>query len=330
MMTVEFARRNANVTSALANILIGDESALFFLLHSDAFTVGAKQQPGFSMNEGYAASAQELSQFNTQHPLFGGEPISVLVPERRLRIHAESVAGKLCSPDLPPNSAMRLREGLYIAAPGLVFVRMACGRSEACCAEMGMNLCARYYLDWQTDSICSRTGFLTTPEALGKYSASAGDLKGGRKASKALRWVLPNSGSPMETKMALIFRLPLGKGGFALPFDAMNFDVRSGKHTRLCEQSLYCIDMVSRKLKVGLEYDGWEYHLDIAKDMRRRNALLSMGWEIFPLDKTILNDAEATEKLGYQVAKRMGVRLQKQRSWECKYAQLRQDLGLRA
>ena len=71
MMTVEFARRDANVTSALANILIGDESALFFLLHSDAFTVGAKQQPGFSMNEGYAASAQELSQFNTQHPLFG-------------------------------------------------------------------------------------------------------------------------------------------------------------------------------------------------------------------------------------------------------------------
>ena len=330
MAAAKLDQHGASATSASANILVCDESALHFLLHSDASAIGVKSQIGFSLVEGYAATAQELSQFNTHHPLFGGEPVSVLVPERKLRIHSGSIAGKLCSSGLPPHSVMRLREGLYTAAPGLVFTRLACGRSEASCAEMGMNLCARYYLEWQSKSIRARTGFLTTPEELGSYVAGAKDLKGCRKALKALRWVLPNSGSPMETKMALIFRMPLGKGGFALPFDAMNFDVRSGKHTCLCEQSLYCIDMVSSKLKVGLEYDGWEYHLDITKDMRRRNALLAMGWEIFPLDKTILNDAEATEKLGYQVAKRMGIRLQKQRSWESKYVQLRLDLGLRA
>ena len=317
-------------TSHVANILVGDESALHLLLHADVSMLETRLQQVFSMCERYATSARELAQFNTQHPLFGGEPVSVLVPERRLRIQSGRVSARLCSAELVPGSVIELRNGLYVAAPELVFSRLACGHSEASCAEMGMNLCARYYLGLQQSQIHERTGFLTTPEKLNDYIARAGSLRGCRKAEKALRWVLSNSGSPMETKMSLLFRLPLGRGGFGLPFDAMNYDIRSRRNTRLCEQKLYCIDMVARKYYVGLEYDGHEYHLDVVKDIRRRNALLAMGWEIFPLDKTILNDADATEKLGYQVAKRMGIRLQKQKSWEAKYAQLRLDLGLHA
>ena len=330
MSAGRLALSEATAIPAASNVLVGDESALHFLMHSDVSAFDAKIQNDFSMDADYAASADELSCFNTQHPLFGGEPVSVLVPERRLRIHSEIIDAKLCTSTLPPGSAMMVRDGLFVATPELVFTRLSCGGSEMRCAEMGMNLCARYYLGLQSGSICMRTDYLTTPEKLKAYIANAGNLRGCGKASKALRWILPNSGSPMETKMALVFRPPLGKGGFALPFDAMNYDVRAGRHTNLCEQGLYCIDMASRKFMIGLEFDGREYHLDIAKDMRRRNALLAMGWEIFPMDKTILNDAEATEKLGYQVAKRMGIRLQKPKGWEDKYTQLRLSLGLRA
>ena len=245
--------RKADAALASSNVLVGDESALHFLLHSDIAAEGLKPVRDFSLNKGYASSSEELSRFNTHHPLFGGEPVSVLVPDRGLRIHSRSVAAKLCSADLPRYSAIEIRDGLYVASPELAFARLASGSSEISCAETGMNLCARYYIDAQSGDIRLRTGFLTTLERLEKYLGTANSLRGCRKASKALRWVLPNSGSPMETKMALLFRLPLGRGSLGLPFDAMNFDVRAGRHTNLCEQGLYCIDMVSLALKVGLE-----------------------------------------------------------------------------
>lgn len=310
------------------NIVIADESALFFHLHTAEDTAMGTPIREFTLAEGYAGSSEELSRFNTQHPLFGGEPVSVLVPERRLRMCVGGIDAKLCTLQLPINSVMRLRDGLYIASPELTFLRLANGRSEASTAEIGMNLCARYYLNASSDNIEDRPDFLTTPDELQSFLEEADGARGCRKAKLALRWVLPNSGSPMETKMAVLFRLPLGKGGFALPFDAMNYDVRTGRHTRVSDQSWYCIDMVSKKYQVGMEYDGLDYHLDKMLDIRRRNALLSIGWEIFPLGKDVLFDADATEKLGYQVAKRMGIRIQKPKSWESKYAKLRNDLGL--
>ena len=314
----------------VGNIVIGDESALFYHLHSARQMQGAVIHECFDMSKGYANSSGALSCFNTQHPLFGGEPVSVLVPERRLRMLANGINSKLCMPNLPAGSVMRLRDGLYIASPEFVFLRLGSGRPEAALAEIGMNLCARYWLHPRSGEIRERSEFLTNSEKLCHYLENSGSMRGCRKAERALRWVLGNSGSPMETKMALLFRLPLGKGGFALPFDAMNFDVRAGKHSRVCEQGLYCIDMVSRRHRIGMEYDGLDYHLDVMLDIRRRNALLSIGWEVFPIGKSVLFDAEATEKLGYQVAKRMGVRLQKQKSWESKYTQLRHDLALPA
>ena len=309
-------------------ILVGDESALFYYLHSDAESQGCVPVRCFDLHEECAISSEALCSFNTQHPLFGGEPVSVLVPWRNLRIRVGGVVGRLCTSRLPFHSVLQIRQGLYICSPELVFVRMACRLTDAQLVEAGMNLCARYFLRLDTEAIEEKASFATTPKRLQAYVDRAAGLRGCGKAERALRWVLPNSGSPMETKMALQFRLPLRMGGFGLPFDAMNYDIRAGVRVQLCEQRQYCIDMVSSARKVGMEYDGEEYHRDVTSDLRRRNALLAMGWKISPVDKGILLDPEATVKLGHQVAKNMGIRLQKPRNWEQRFEQLRIELQL--
>ena len=130
--------------------------------------------------------------------------------------------------------------------------------------------------------------------------------------------------------MQLLFRLPMGKGGLALPFTDMNFIVSDRRSARFCEQNWYSIDLAAPHYKTGLEYDGIAYHQVASDDKRRRNALKGLGWEIFPADKAILFDPEATERLAYQIARHMRVRLQKPKTWEAKYGELRRELGLPA
>ena len=128
--------------------------------------------------------------------------------------------------------------------------------------------------------------------------------------------------------MYLQFGLPLWAGGMGLPFTHLNFDVLAGRLAHLTEQSEFCIDCVNSDLKIGLEYDGQDYHQDSGKDKRRRNALEGLGWHVFPIDKSVLYDSEATYRAGLQIAKRMGVRVRLPKRWQEKNTQLRKDLGL--
>ena len=319
---------SAKVSASTKNVAICDESALYYLLHCDTVEA-AIEKPGYrSPFANYATSIEELRAFNTKHPLFGGEPVIVATDDRRLRVRPGEVKAHLFTSPAPPHSFFELRSGLHMSTPELVFARMANYATEIQLVEIGMNLCARYYINVATGKIEDRSAFLTTPKKLETYLESATSLRGHRAALRALRWVLPNSGSPEETRMKIQFANPLWQGAFALPFTMMNYDVSSGRLRGLTEQDNYSIDMIALGRGIGLEYDGDDSHQDPSKDKRRRNELNALGWNIFPIDKNVLYDPAATERLAYQLAKAMGVRLRKPRSWETKYVKLRMDLGL--
>lgn len=314
--------------ASLGNIVIADESALHLYLHIEGLNqIGARKAKGDPLRLS-AKSSAGLSAFNTSHPLYGGEPVSVLVNERGSRRATRQIDAKCCSYDLPGGSFIKLRSGLYLSSPQLTFVRMARNVSETKLAAMGMALCARYYVREGTGEIVERAGYLVTPDQLGNYLEKVPGMRGSTRAARALRWVVANSGSPAETQMKLQFCQPLWCGGFALPFGVMNYDVRAGRLSRITEQGDYCIDLVNPRLKVGLEYDGALYHLDASKDKRRRNALASLGWTVFPIDKAVLYDPVATEKAARQIARFLGIRIQKPRCWESRFVELRRDLGL--
>ena len=309
-------------------VAVTDSSALFYWMHRNARDDAENVTVGNILLDGYANTISDLGNFNVDHPLFGGKPVSVLVPDRALRVHNKSLKGCLCLSPLPDGSFSMLRQGLYVSSPELTFVRMANYRGEVGLAEIGTNLCGQYYLEVGERAIGQRRAPLTTREALARYAREAADLRGGGKALRASGWVLPRSGSPMETKVQLLFRLPASKGGFALPFTEMNYVVSDRRLKKLCEQSWYSIDLAAPDYKVGLEYDGVAYHQSTSHDNRRRNALKGLGWEVFPTDSAVIFDSEATERLAFQIAKFMGVRMQRPRSWERKHTALRKELGL--
>ena len=309
-------------------IAIADSSALYYWMHRDVRGNEDVAPAGNVLLGGYAQTTSELKSFNVDHPYFGGRPVSVLVPDRSLRAHSKSIVGRLCLSPLPEGSFVELRKGLYVTSPPLTYVRMANTCNEIELAEIGTNLCGQYYLNAGDGQIFRRQALLTAPEVLTRYAREATELRGSSKALKALSWILPFSGSPMESKMQLLFRLPMGRGGFALPFTDMNYAVSDRRSKKICEQGWYSIDLAAPRYKVGLEYDGIAYHQSTSRDNRRRNALRSLGWDVFPTDRAVIFDAGATERLAYQIAKRMKLRVQKPKGWESKYVELRSKLNL--
>ena len=312
----------------LGNIIIGSESALHLHLHCDgANSIGAKRVDARPLAR-CATTVEGLSAFNTENPLYGGEPVTVLVGETASRRKTSLIKCRCVTCDLPGRSFDKLRDGLYVASPELTFALMGRGRMVAEIAEAGLNLCGRYYMHFKTGEICRRGNFLTTPQRLQAYLHNVHSMRGASKAIEALRWVVPNSGSPMESKTWLVYRLPRRLGGFNLPFDALNYDVSAGRLANLTIQNDFSIDIACCERHFGLEYDGHDYHQDTFQDKRRRNELAALGWEIFPIEKSTLYSAEATERVAHQLARRLGVRLQDPKNWESRYDKLREALGL--
>lgn len=310
------------------NILITDESALHVLMHGDWARRAKSSLVQVDPLLECASTLEELRAFNTRNPLYGPPPVSLLVKCQSNRRRADDLSCRYMQTELPSGSFYSLREGLYVATPEFTYLRMARLVTEAQLVEVGMNLCGRYFLDIKTGKTSDRTAFLTTPERLAAFVTAAEGTRGSNKALSALRWVLPNAGSPYEPKMKLLFCHPLSRGGFGLPFTDMNYDVQAGRLRRIMAQSDFSIDLVDRFRKVALEYDGEEWHQDSSKDKRRRNELAAMGWDVFPIDKQVLHDPEATIRVGEQIARRMKVRLRKSELWEEKYLRLRRELKL--
>ena len=310
------------------NILIADESALHALLHSDWGRRIDSSRASTSPLQAGASTLADLQAFNVHHPLYGPPPVTLLVDRRANRRFSDNVQCRTIAGDVPAGSFFRLREGLYMATPEFVFIRMANFKTLSQLAEIGMNLCARYYIDAKTGAVEDRGSFLTTPEKLLSFAQSS-CLRGSKKAMEALRFVLPNSGSPYETKMKLLLCHPLVRGGLTLPFTEMNYDVKAGRLQRIMAQSTFCIDLADPRRCIGVEYDGQEGHLDASHDKRRRNELAALGWTIFPIDKNVFLDPDATIRAAEQIAKRMNVRIRRSENWYAKYLRLRKELGLK-
>ena len=312
----------------LGNIVIVDGSALHLYLHCDGpASIGAKRAFGNPFDS-CASTAEGLTAFNTEHPLYGGQPVTVLVNDPRNRRFSSAIVSHSCTHELPDGSFYQLRDGLFVISPQLVFARMARGCKPGRIAEIATDLCARYYVSCATGDILQRSSFLVTPRQLLDYLGTVRGMRGSTMAAQALAWVAPNSGSPMETKTWLQFTMPRRHGGFGLPFDHMNYDVSAGRLARLTVQQDFSIDLACIDKRFGLEYDGRDYHQDAARDKRRRNELATLGWRVFPIEKDTLLDADATERAAHQIAHLIGHRLQDPTGWESRYTTLRSSLDL--
>lgn len=310
------------------NIVIGGSSAEFFLMHDDA----AKRIEGHGTwanpLHDCAGNTKELAAFNSNHPLLGGRPVTLLVPSRTLRRANPEIVSFYVADEFPAKSFFELRDGLHMVTPECAFLLAARHLSLPALTALGVNLCGRYYLAGPNDEIRRRSDYLTTPDRFLAYVQGAKCRRGVGKAKQAASFVASNSGSPAETQAWVQYCMPMRYGGMGLGFTHMNYDVKAGRLAQLTTQSDFCIDIVEARLRFGVEFDGKEYHQDVGKDKRRRNDLKMLRWDVYPIDGASLNNPDETIRTAKQLARIMGKRFRPPKEWEKHYVTLRESIGL--
>ena len=137
--------------------MIADWSAYYLHCHCDGpRSLRAEAARTNPLLDGASAS-HPRERFNVDHPLYGGAPVSLLVADKSLRRSSHAVDCRFCTADLPAGAFLRLHDGLYVAGPELTFARLANYVGEMRLAEVGMTLCAKYYLSASDQAIVERS-----------------------------------------------------------------------------------------------------------------------------------------------------------------------------
>jgi len=265
---------------------------------------------------------------NTNYAGFGNGPFEVLVPQSELRRSRSGLITHCSSLDLPKGSFWKFRTSLYISSPELCFVQMANKLSQARLVELGINLCAKYYLHPRSGEIFEREPITTVAKLKAYLERIDSSYHGVRNAQRALKWVVDNTASPMESRCAILIHYSKRYGGCGFPLIEANHRVNPGSFKHLAEQGYFEIDGCWPDKFTGYEYLGDKEHQDLAKDMRRIDALSALGWHIVTFNKKVCYNPDAFDVAVRQLARHMRIRIRRQPDWSEKMLELRRELGL--
>jgi Protein of unknown function (DUF559) len=178
----------------------------------------------------------------------------------------------ICVPPSGPTRSIRKGIVAHRADPRFAETRhrgLLLAKPEAVFAQMGAVAPDLVELVVLGDSLV-RAG-RTTPEELVEMTRTW-DGRGARRARRAAGLVRTGVDSPMETRLRMLIVL----AGFPEP--VVNFIIRH----RDGEWSVR-LDLSYPKLKLIIEYDGWQHRLEQqqwSRDLQRREWLESRGWRI--------------------------------------------------
>lgn len=236
-------------------------------------------------------------------------PLHVLVKRPKDRVRSDVMESHVWEGPTPAGSFYELGKGALLASPGFRLAQMSIGRTVAQTAAIGMELCGRYGTSDDERGFLDR-GPVSTPEDLRGYLAQLKGHYGMTKAARSLQWVLPNSGSPMETLLALLLTLPQVDGGCAFPAPELNMRIDpSGELRPLSSQSWFEADLCWPDLGVIAEYNSRMYHSDEKAqdhDSAKADALRAMGWDVHWVTPGRLTDQASREVLIAQMAHALG------------------------
>lgn len=203
----------------------------------------------------------------------------------------------------PEKSFIKICNDVYISTPEALFLQMA-----TCCSlweliELGYELCGTYSLGKEASADQINAGLnldrrATTVKHLISYLDRCGSVAGIRKAKTALRFILNNSASPMETAVAMMLFLSQHYGGYGLPLARMNCRVDIPVSCRTYARYRVC-DFYWPQYKLALEYDSDTFHKhDVQQgyDSIRRNDLFNSGVTVLSLTTKQFRQLELFDK----------------------------------
>ena len=290
-------------------LFIGHESALHFWQSawSDSLDLDA-QSPVRSLR--YAAnSAQDVQEFPLEKAGFRDGQIDILVPEANLRCTSLIHKAHVWSGPLAPGSFFEVRPGVYVASPEFAFLQMASILDLPHLVKLGDELCSSYRGDDYDVRGFMQVKPRTSVASLARYIDKMAGCKGAKAARYALRFVVGNAASPMETALVMLLCLPKRYGGYGLPLPEMNgvIDLNERAADMVGKRYFRC-DLLWARFRVAIEYDSDMFHTGkekIANDSVRRNVLGFMGINVITVTRSQLYSASGMQSIAEQLAKAM-------------------------
>lgn len=222
---------------------------------------------------------------------FSALPLHFLVPQnlhqtrqRAAKLHRTAIKS------IPADLVREIEPGIFVSGPELCFIQMASTVSLVGAVVLGHELCGTYSHFARMASGFYERLALTSVEKIEDAIERLEGMRGLSHARQALRWVRNGSASPMETVISCMLCLPTSMGGFGKRAPELNCRQELDEVARRITGTAYAkVDTGYPDKKVGLEFDGRDYHRDAEKDRSRREALAHEGWTIY-----VMNVDEAT------------------------------------
>ncbi len=237
----------------------------------------------------------------------GESPIHVTVGDPAQRIFRKDCISHVMQGSVRAESFVLLYEGVWVAAPALMFCQVASEYSFHRLVKLGYELCANYHVNPITDEFDTQEAFVTA-RRLQEYCAKFGG-RGARKARAAAQYVRGNTESPAEVALAMLLTLPRMYGGYGLPPAEPNYVIRIRSKEKGKPDKEYRGDLVWPRRKVIVEYDSNMYHTTpqkISEDAERRNRLQDAGWRVITVTRDQVRSSGKTDELADQVRRALG------------------------
>lgn len=276
-------------------------------------------------------SKDDLARIEARSPHIYTLPAHFLVPDIKTRTRIKNACCHVAPKGLPENSFIRVGEDLCVCRPEFCFVLMASSMSPVQLIELGDELCGTYRLSLQGPARCNDCPPLTNVHELKQFLDTCGNFPGIKKARYALRYITPNSASPMETILIMLLCLPFNLGGYALPLPQQNYRIDFPRRVRdLCSKNYYVCDLYWPEAKLAIEYDSDQEHTgseNITIDASKRNELSPLGITVLTVTRLHLMNPEQVERITRIIATHLGIRYREaERGNSEKRAQLRHEL----
>ena len=244
------------------------------------------------------------------------KPLHVMVPDLDSRRYLKGFSYHLQPKNLPESSFIKLNPLLSICSPELCYLQAALSiKSLPKLVCFANDLCAIYVKDNSIQYQQRQRESITSTAEIRHYLESVTGVHGIKQARKAIRYSVDRSNSPMESKLAVLCRLPFRLGGYSLPEPKMNYEITlsADASRHLLRESIKC-DMVWPERKVALEYESNLTHLSVAQhgyDKSRATALQLSGYRVVYVTSQDLKNFQTVEKVFQMLRNTLGLRRNK-------------------
>ena len=255
-------------------------------------------------------------------------PIDLLYADQRARNRVDRVRAHVSGAAYPAGSFLRLSPHVLIASPELTFAQMAEKLPFERLLLLGFELCGTFALRGP-EATWTAQAPLTSASAINAF-IKACPKKAIRSAARdAARFVLDNSASPQESRLAILLTLPTAFGGYGLPSPKLNHPViLHDAAYSLYPHTPLRLDLAWPEKRFAVEYLGKEPHDGRQEeDIARVAALAAEGIQSLALTRRQLYDVDAFDAVARSIAGQLGFRLRiRRQDFEMRRARLRQAL----